>query len=1209
MVFRRSLVLTEPATPTKLAERLSAGGTALTPRAVCSLLLLAANAVSVVGCVPLFAARIHHFFRGLQGASVLLQDPGPGIEVDQSDRLVREVVMQEEAVVDDGKALWPLWVCNACGMPAVMACCKADGSFEPAPPAATENLTLRTWMPASLLQEDSDGGDGDGQTDEQAGPTAPMGSLHELPNVQGDGSLKQCPCCGARAGQFDSVMRRFSTGEDAPTAVLAEELLRQLPETLPQLPAGGRKLLAFSDSRQRAAFFAPYLNRTIADASFIQPLLEAVGRAEGKGQPLSLTEWPEAAAALATKRPWVVFRQRNDDGGESYDVKASDQLHRADWRKLRDELAVAAYEHLTSPASRRKRMPALMVAAPQIDLSAGQAAAFEAALSPLLPDEAIRTGLVQRLLCLVLRRYAITFGPFNINRRHLISEGKGPTAAAVHRDPSIGKNSDLHVFRWDPFNAPRKSRKAAVSRSRQVEQVVKALRCIGHDPSDQAVHDVLEAMWGVMIASHAALMEDMGQGRYRLNAGNVLARQAGPWYRCNRCDARTRELMGGACEMYGCVGRLQVVVDPETERKQTRLVQRYSREPLPAKVLEHTAQLTFDQGRMYQEQFSSGHANVLSCSTTFEMGVDVGDLDTVFLRNVPRSTANYVQRVGRAGRRNQSLAHAVTFAQATPHDQHHYFNPAAIAAGQVPVPVVYTANPILAQRHVNAHLLGRFWSTLSDADGRLKVAGNTGGQGFFAIDPQDTTCPAARFAAWCQAHEAELATEVSSIVKPSELGTTATELVQTARLQLVGETATDRSDSVLHRGLLRRWEDFQAQANDLDRDAAAAAAEKNYGKAKAISNNAERARRMGNELCAEDLIGFLSGHHWLPNYAFPQDSVRLLVRQEGQSARLRLERPRAMGIIEYAPGAEVIVDGKLIRSTALDLEKREPVLESFKELGEGRVELYGPDITPPTPGTGIHRFIEPRGFSTTVDEPIERPNLFRKRPVSNSPVYLVGGAPAEEFHACPDLPGVDTAWQQRASLFTANYGSRGKGGRSQGHRICLRCGSRVEISARNGHQAAWGRPCQGSYESVVLAHRFQTAVLQVRFVMHPTPTVDADNRFWKTLSTALGIAASNLLDIERGDLRVDYRSLERATDGAELFIYDNIPGGAGYAQRVQQRLYDVLVATRRHLTDCDNPECRPDGSCYACLRTYDNQFHWPLLSREAPLAWLNTMLQ
>ncbi len=58
---------------------------------------------------------------------------------------------------------------------------------------------------------------------------------------------------------------------------------------------------------------------------------------------------------------------------------------------------------------------------------------------------------------------------------------------------------------------------------------------------------------------------------------------------------------------------------------------------------EHTAQLTGQAAAELQDQFTRGEVNTLSCSTTFELGVDVGELEAILLRNVPPETANYIQ--------------------------------------------------------------------------------------------------------------------------------------------------------------------------------------------------------------------------------------------------------------------------------------------------------------------------------------------------------------------------------------------------------------------------------------------------------------------------------------------------------------------------------------------------------------------------------------
>ena len=98
---------------------------------------------------------------------------------------------------------------------------------------------------------------------------------------------------------------------------------------------------------------------------------------------------------------------------------------------------------------------------------------------------------------------------------------------------------------------------------------------------------------------------------------------------------------------------------------------------------EHTAQWVATKAAEIQEDFVAGKVNVLSCSTTFELGVDVGDLQSVVMRNMPPTTANYVQRAGRAGRRADSAALVVTYAQRRSHDLSRFLNPEKMIAGEM----------------------------------------------------------------------------------------------------------------------------------------------------------------------------------------------------------------------------------------------------------------------------------------------------------------------------------------------------------------------------------------------------------------------------------------------------------------------------------------------------------------------------------------------
>jgi hypothetical protein len=139
------------------------------------------------------------------------------------------------------------------------------------------------------------------------------------------------------------------------------------------------------------------------------------------------------------------------------------------------------------------------------------------------------------------------------------------------------------------------------------------------------------------------------------------------------------------------------------------------------------------------------------------------------------------------------------------------------------------------------------------------------------------------------------------------------------------------------------------------------------------------------------------------------------------------------------------------------------------------------------------------------------------------------------------------------------------------------------------------RPCV-SISNRHFADRFDLTAVS------PPPISDVS--FWLSLHTAFISASSDVLKIPPRDLAGTYRAQDGGGRRGEIVVYDRVPGGAGYVQRIQQQLGEVLQATLQRVQACPNPLCDPDASCYACLKSYQNQIYWDQLKRSVVTAWL-----
>lgn len=1177
------------------------------------LLILSSHAREREDAPPLLPTRFHFFFRGLTGASICLAPTCEARHAHPRTFWSRLYLESRTRCEDDCESLLlPLSTCFQCGMPAVSIFVTEDNRWQALLPSYELQQNSRqlalTWDTAlSELGDEDDtessvenqvelclacGSFNEGKRGESCCKTAKLVLLRNLTPTGGE--LKVCSRCGTTARPYPNVLRDFRSGEDATTAVLAEEIVRNLPEDrvdAEKLPAKGRRLLAFSDSRQRAAFFAPYLKRTTAESEYLKPLFDAIKAEEmsDSSHPVGISDVSNQFVSQATKRPLVLIRSYDRDRDVlSYEIKPTRQLLPNDKKNLRRQAYLCLLQHFCASTRQRSNLPGVAIAASQIFLTEGNLED----LPTLLPEvfdrgEKRAIDLIQQLLQFFLMKRAIQIDEPGI----LIEDiGEGPSFAAFHytfNDRVAGRAR----YRWNPYTAQRRTKRTIPASF--VANV--CAKFFGLDPiqHEAKLDQSLRKIWDALRTT--VLVETSFGGEYVIDSERILLTTKAPWFVCESCGRTTIFSIAESCVAPGCSGKLKLYETAELENRFNNHHYRHrllNVDPLALEVAEHTAQLTNVYGQKYQEKFVKGEINVLSSSTTFEMGVDVGALKAVFLRNVPPAASNYTQRAGRAGRRCDGAAYAVTYSRAIPHDQFYYHNPRDIVRGRVPVPTINLNNKRLTQRHVNSFLLGNYLIDLKKPELSETVAA-------FFLTPAATESAAVKFGRFLEANREVLINGILRIL-PSDCELNPEDALEQARRQM---------DLVRLEKVSGPLEEFERQLAELSIQQAQA----NTSELKKIIGAKESLERLINQLKSEFLIDFLSSAHWLPSYAFPQDTIRLVVRQKDWSSKMRLERDREVGISEYAPGAEVIADGRLFTSRGVlrptqgfDVRKysyckqcRRLVTKLETETME-RVCECGLPAQP-------QFYIKPQGFQTVYSDEVPEPNLYRRRPPANTELFLVDGARAEEFKEHDSRLGIHCGYRKDGKLFRANPGYM-----FRQFRICRSCGINFDEKKKipRPHQSPWGTSCTGVVLKTHLAHEFETDTLQLRFATERIQVPDVtDREFWFSFQTAFVIAAAEVLSIPRSDLDSTYQSQSSSNLAGELIVYDRVPGGAGYVSRIIDRLPRVLLRTLERTRTCDNSLCDPEGSCYTCLRSYGNQFYWDRLKRKKVADWLHKFLR
>jgi len=1108
--------------------------------------------------LAVLSARYHLFVRATEGAYTCLAETGPHVTLARHDRCPECAAVSFE-----------FGACKRCGSPYLSGTVRSDSgplTFGPQRPGER-----RTWL---LLERGTDVTDEDDETLEE--PSGKLGSkdavlcascggLYEgshttcsrdncgstrlLPvrrlNTPKD-TITGCLVCGGRGA---AMVRGFESGGDAAVSVLSTALYQALPpapdpEQADQ-PGEGRKLLLFSDSRQAAAFFAPYLETSYQAIQHRRLILEGLRRATADG---TVTVSDVAYHVAKAAEEAHVFPRK---------MSAQERQR---------QTALWVMQELVTIEDRQSLEGRGLI---RVSLGREQSWRLPPGLTTLGLEEAECWDLLAELVRSVRQQGAITMPDGVDARDEAFDPRRGPNYLR-----GDGAEPKRKVISWCPTRGV----------NRRLDYVRRVLATLGGQAKPE---DVLRGCWQIIEKQRSGWLESSNDARlgvlYQVDHTWLRLEPVGPddhIFECERCRRESPLSVRGICTTLGCGGKLASATPADDDHY--RYLYRHIN-PVPLKAREHTAQLMSEEAADIQQQFVRGEVNALSCSTTFELGVDVGELRSVVMRNMPPTTANYVQRAGRAGRRTDSAALVLTYAQRRSHDLSRFQDPKTMVAGEVRSPYVPLGNERIDRRHAHSVALAAFFR-----DAKVQTGETWSTAGDFLLGPS-----AGVLRVW----------PYLSPVPAAVIESLRRVLPEEVRQQIGVETGAWAENL---------WELLKDVQTELAADVDAFEERRQQAFAERKGNLVQLYERTINTLTKRPLIGLLANRNVLPKYGFPTDTVELRTAYSGDPVgrKLELSRDLSAAIYEYAPGAEVVAGGKLWTSGGVyRLPERALIGNHYvvcQECFLYRESLAAEDLDPVCPSCGTAQKGTPRGywkpeFGFVALRQVRNPGMVAPQRSWHGATYVLSRG-TEEFDDTWELAngGKAAAWAgERGKLIAISEGRNGAG-----FRICEWCGWGTAAGGRvpdsHPHLLKDGE-CSGPLAWRALAHPYETDILEITFDSLAAPGQSLGE--WRSVLYALLEGASDSLDISRDD--IDGTLYPKAGRKISLVIFDAVPGGAGGALRIARSFPAVMQTALRRMARC---ECGEETSCYGCLRNFRNQAFHEQLRRGEALAFLSRLV-
>ncbi|MGB9233879.1 MAG: DEAD/DEAH box helicase [Terriglobales bacterium] len=1224
--------------------------TAVAQKAVTALMALGSLAKKDPDQPSLLPCRVHSFYRGLPGLWVCMDPDCQAVVGESSKGPVGKMYAQPREMCTCGARVLELFTCRHCGTAYARA--YTDNIEQPDYLWAEPGTSLRTMsgevaqlQPIDLLLEEPVIGEVEpAEYDLETGRLNPIKLGHRVRRVYlrkertiapsdeiaGDkevesistapnlGEFRPCAVCGKTAAFGRTSVQDHQTKGDEPfRALISKQIQVQPPGPVAATrlaPLRGRKVLVFSDSRQTAARLAPNLQK-YSNQDALRPLiihgytcLQGFPSLEDylcledlylavllSAKSLGVRLRPELKAGETFNEELVVEEavRKNVLSNEKELLRLLITLNRVPVPESLLEGILEAFTH------RYYNLESLALAS--IIESSTHASDIEGL--PDLPGIATSTAQKQAVVRIWLRNWQ-TYGFW------------------LARMPQSWWKTKVKAHASGNFTALKYLFKNNGSKKNFQEQWLPKL-----------------LQW---------FTEQVPGKQYRLKGSELSLLIGGKWAYCTNCQT-TQRTMQGLATCMNCGHETATEIDPDTDpvfvarkgyyRASTcDILRQPPIVPISLIAAEHTAQLNTAQAKdvfskaeehelLFQDvdlgpdetEHERPAIDVLSCTTTMEVGIDIGSLSGVSLRNMPPARANYQQRAGRAGRRGNAVATVTAFGSADSHDEFYFTNPDQMIRGVVEDPKLTLDNYEIARRHMTAFLLQSYHQDKlphikPEAQPHLfAVLGNVAD-----FKRTDTLLNLADFVKWLDSKHSELVETLSNWL-PAELDKEDKDRLLDG---VVGET-----QRIIAEAIAEQQNDIgQTDSDDSVVSEVPDEEEEEVPKPGAASSN---------------LLDRLLYKGVLPRYAFPTDVATFYIFDIDKSTRFRPvfrytpSQGLAVALSQYAPGKEVWVAGKRFTSGAIYSPIPGDRFNAWQERRlyyECKVCQYARTVPvevghrgectdcPACGGVGtfgISRYwLRPPGFA---------------HPASSEEGVSPDDVPVKSYATRAKLvaptPADPSKWTQLNERLRVHHLKEhllvtNRGPNQEGYTYCTKCGliepavapvTNVGGSHRKPFPDERAPVCEGggATKGLVLGTDFITDVLLISLRVNAPlvlrPSLLATDISLRTLSEAMSKAACLILEIEPAEIQAEYRPaltpLGRVGAEVEIYLYDTLSGGAGFvkqAGRSGKLLFERALQILEH--------CSCDRSCYKCLRSYKNKFEHELLDRTLGATLLRHLL-